>query len=406
MKSLLTILLSLLIFSGLSNPNWIRSTEERTSIKQASDDTSWPIRKPESVSQDCNQQLVKAAKENNLELAENLLAEGCDVNARIEVGANIWESPLYCALGHTDSKMVRLLLKYGADPFQDLGREMTPFHCSAGVSIHETFLLLLDKCKNVNILNIHSNFQTPLICAIALGNFENVKSLVEKGAKIDPDSSNGMSSPLYEACWFQQLNIFKFLLMKGANVNARFTLESGDCMPCPNGITVLHELVAMNSHMDHKIIKDFLDVLIKYKPKMNVESDFGMTALEFDCFGNDTILVRWLIVHGSKLETDDYCALHCAAMFSNYKMVEFLLKLRVNPNSQTKEGDTPLIVSFHCCGDGFGERITAEDRLKTARLLLAYGADPYLKNKNNESFINLCNGSLKRPFCDSLNLKN
>ncbi|MEI6061593.1 MAG: ankyrin repeat domain-containing protein [Bacteroidota bacterium] len=381
-------------------------TDEGKSDKPGTYYTPDSVSKFMGASPDCIHELMNAAKDNNLVLAKKLLDDGCDVNGKIEVGANIWESPLLCGVGHKDSEMAILLLKYGADPAQDLGRGMNPFHCAAGASTHQTFLLLLDRCKDVNILNASENHKTPLAFAIAEGKLENVKSLIKRGAKIDPDSLNGMSSPLADACVYNQLMIFKFLLNQGAKVNALYSSENEDCMPCLKGITVLHQLVDLNSYSNHNTIKDFLDVLIKYKPDMNIESDYGLTALEHACYDNDTILVDWLIAQGSKLETDDYSALHCAAMLSNYKMVEFLLKKGANPNSKTKEGNSPLLVSYNCCGDGFGEGITTYDRIKTTRVLIAYGANPFLKNNNNESFFDLCKGNFKREVCDSVNINN
>ncbi|MCD6658876.1 MAG: hypothetical protein LT105_01820 [Lentimicrobium sp.] len=82
-----------------------------------------------------------------------------------------------------------------------------------------------------------------------------------------------------------------------------------------------------------------------------------------------------------------------------------MLKKGANPNSGTAEGDTPLLVSYDCCGDGFGEGITTNDRLQTARLLIAYGADPFLKNNRNESFVDLCKGDRRREICDSIKIK-
>ena len=406
MKNISGIFFLTLIFSCHANLNKGILMEEGKSDKQGTFYTSDTVSKSKDESPDCIHELMNAAKDNNLVLAKKLLDEGCDVNGKIEVGANIWESPLRCGVGHKDSEMAILLLKYGADPVQDLGRGMSPFQYAAGVSTHETFLLLLDRCKDVNILNANGNYKTPLTFAIAEGNLENVKSLIKRGAKIDPDSLNGMSSPLADACVYNQLMIFKLLLMKGAKVNALYSSENEDCMPCLKGITILHQLVELNSYSNHNIVKDFLDVLIKYNPDMNIESDYGLTALEHACYDNDTILVDWLITHGSKLETENYSALHCAATRSNYIMVEFLLKKGANPNSKTEEGNTPLLVSYNCCGDGFGEGITSHDRIKTARLLIAFGADPFLKNNNNESFFDLCKGNFKREICDSINIKN
>lgn len=246
MKSILGVLVLILIFSCHSNQDKGINTIEGSSGLQGKYYASDSVPESKGESQDCISKLINAAKENNLKLAEELLEEGCDVNGKIEIGDNLWESPLRCGVTHNNSEMAKLLLKYGADPVQYLGRGMNPFQYAAGASSHETFLLLLNRCKDVNILNSNENYRTPLFFAIAEGKYENVKSLIERGAKINPDSLNGMSSPLADACIYNQIIIFKFLLMKGAKVNALYSSESEDCMPCLSGITVLHQLVDLN----------------------------------------------------------------------------------------------------------------------------------------------------------------
>lgn len=138
---------------------------------------------------------------------------------------------------------------------------------------------------------------------------------------------------------------------------------------------------------------------------MNIESLSGYTALEFACFANDTLLIDWLISNGAKLETENYSAIHSAAMFSNAEIVEYLLKKGVDPNVITNTGNTPLLVSYECCGDGFGDIITAENRLRTIRLLLAYGADPSLKNNEGISLSDYCKKEKSRSVCDSINIE-
>ncbi len=405
MKKISAFFLISILLSCHSNHREPGQADQITSANEETGYSSDTIQTSYNESAVCNSELIKAVKDNNLELTKKLLDDGCNVNAKIEVGVNLWEIPLKYAISNKDPEMIRLLLKYGADPCQDLGLSMNPFHYSAGDGSHEVFLLLLEKCKDVNIIAPRENYTTPLSFAISQGRFDNVQTLIASGAKLDPDSLNGMISPLSDACEGNQFKIFEYLLAKGANVNARYTINGEDCMPCLEGITILHQLVDMNSYRDKKIIMEYLEVLLKFKPDINIESDYELTALEHACYGKDTVLVNWLLTHGAKLETSNYSALHCAAIRSNYKMVEFLLKKGANPNSRTAEGDTPLLVSYDCCGDGFGEGITTNDRLQTARLLIAYGADPFLKNNRNESFVDLCKSDRRREICDSIKIK-
>ena len=60
---------------------------------------------------------------------------------------------------------------------------------------------------------------TPLCTTIANGDFETVKKFVEYGANVN-ESSNGVS-PLMLAARYNQVEIIKFLLEKGADANAK-----------------------------------------------------------------------------------------------------------------------------------------------------------------------------------------
>lgn len=212
--------------------------------------------------ENCIKELINAVNENNIEKAQELLEQGCNVNGTIEIAKNYKVSPLKSAIDNINSDMAKLLLKYGADPDQNLGIGTNPFHYSAGRDNHETFLLLLDKCKDVNILH-SSNYPTPLLWAISRGKIENVKKLIEKGAVIDPAPINGMSSALAVAFYNSSLEIFKYLLEKGANVDAQFSEMSEDCLPCPYDITILHYLVDMNRYTETADVRQFLNILVK-----------------------------------------------------------------------------------------------------------------------------------------------
>ncbi|MDX1908924.1 MAG: ankyrin repeat domain-containing protein [Bacteroidia bacterium] len=345
----------------------------------------------------CGRELMQAARDNNLARAQQLIDAGCGVNARVATGTDQWISPLSHAIVHADPAMVRLLLQHGADPCQDLGYNSPPLYSAAGTSTREVLLLLLDKCPNLNLMN---DGRSLLSQAIAGRRMDNVVLLVERGAKLDPDSS--YDAPLVVAAQHRQVEIFSYLLAQGADVNVRFSMSGEDCMPCSDSITLLHHLVDMRKYEDSALVRDLLETLMAYSPEMNIESAHGLTALEHACFDTDTAMADWLISRGAALETDDYTALHVAARYSNDSMVAYLLRKGANPNARTRKGDTPLLLSYTCCGDGFGEGITTDSRIKTTRLLLAYGADPSITNHDNKSWNDLCNTGLRKELCDTI----
>lgn len=351
--------------------------------------------------QDCVVKLIEAAEKNDLETVANLLENGCDVNGKMKIGHNIWTCALRNSVHHPDSRMAALLLKYGADPNLDLGANLTPFQYSAGSSI-STFKLLYSHNGDVNGRNKESDLQTPLIAAIAEGKIENVRFLIDQGVSLNPDTIDGFAAHLSTAVFNRNLEITQLLISNGADINAVFSELSEDCITCPYGITIMHRIVDMHSYEDKETASKFLDLILKYKPDLNIESDMGYTALEHACFTHNFALVDKLIENGAALKTFDFSALHCAAMFSHYKMVEHLLRTGADPNVTDVNGNTPLMVAYECCGDGFGSKITMEDRIRTTEILLNHHADPTIKNNKGESFVDMCKNGERQPLIDLL----
>lgn len=92
--------------------------------------------------------------------------------------------------------------------------------------------------------------------------------------------------------------------------------------------------------------------------------------------------------------------LMCATMINNIKMAKLLLQLEANPNEQDYYGQTALMYSVDhtmtklllnydadpniTCENGNTPLIIAisEKNIKSIKLLLRHGANPYLKNNN------------------------
>jgi ankyrin repeat protein len=340
---------------------------------------------------DCVKQLIEAASKNDLKSAELLLAKGCDVNGKIHLNAYSWDAPLRHVFHQNDTSMAKLLLEHGADPNIDLGRMLSPFSAAASGGSNAMLKLLYRYNGDVNRYNSYNEGHTsPLLSAIAGNNVDNAKFIIEHGGKINPDSLNGFNSPLIASSSHRSLELMKLLFLKGADVNATETNPRlSDCSPCTDGYTVLHHVVKMFSY-ETENMNPYLELILSQKPNVNIETLEGYSALDYACSQENIPLVDKLINAGAKLESKGFSALHCAALKSNYKMVEHLLKKGADPNVTTGNGQTALMISYECCGDGFGEGITPEERKKTTELLLSYHADPNKKDDNGVSFLDLC----------------
>lgn len=336
------------------------------------------------------QKLISASRNGDLSLVKSLTnSNELDINQRILYTRNYWLSPLSEAVKYKHYDIVEFLVHMDADPNLSLGEGGTALQYAAGSSPSNVFKMLLENGGEVNKYLPESwSYRTAMSRAVERGNLENVKLLISNGALLNPDSLNGYESYLVRAAAKLELGVFKELLESGSDVNATYTEPYEDCILCPEEITITHFLVGMYYYTDKDKVGPFLDLVLARTPNLNIENSFGYTPLEFAMLGDNYELVERLIDAEAKLETEGYSSLHVAAQFSNHEMVDYLITKGVNVNIKDEyEGNTPLMLCMDCCGGGFGDGITYEDRIKTIRLLIDSGADPYIKNNEGKSFM-------------------
>uniref|UniRef100_A0A8C9L836 Ankyrin 3 n=1 Tax=Pavo cristatus TaxID=9049 RepID=A0A8C9L836_PAVCR len=161
---------------------------------------------------------------------------------------------------------------------------------------------------------IHSNDITPLHVASKRGNANMVKLLLDRGAKIDAKTRDGLT-PLHCGARSGHEQVVEMLLDRGAPILSK----------TKNGLSPLH----MATQGDH-----------------------------LNC-------VQLLIQHNVPVDdvTNDYLtALHVAAHCGHYKVAKVLLDKKANPNAKALNGFTPLHIACK------------KNRIKVMELLLKHGA--------------------------------
>ncbi len=124
--------------------------------------------------------IVLATKAGDADRVEALLLSGVDPDSHDKTN----DTALHSAASSGDQRIVRLLIRYGADVNLDLG------------------------CW------------TPLLWAISFGHLEIVRILIAAGADVNHETSSG-GMPLITAICHNRLEIFKALIAAGANVNQK-----------------------------------------------------------------------------------------------------------------------------------------------------------------------------------------
>ncbi|CAI7678719.1 unnamed protein product [Penicillium pancosmium] len=302
--------------------------------------------------------LIAACQTGKLWIVQLLLQHGADPNVANHLGV----TPLRQAIirGHTD--IVQLLLEMGSDPNAPDSQGSTPLHCAAhGSSVEilealvesgatlqsdsldrdvlhvyaqkghtEALKFLLDKFKQpVSASNKYG--VTLLHTAASDGMLDTVKFLVGKGANVNAASLDQWT-PLHNAAEKGQLAVADFLISNGANVN----------VASDSWITPLHD-AALQGQVE--MIELLLDKGAKLDP-LNLEKE---TPLYLAIYHDHSEAARLLLERGSSFTVrtkENKIALEYAISAGRIEISRLLLNKGAGDHFYTYTHLTPLMYSF------------------------------------------------------------
>jgi len=167
--------------------------------------------------------------------------------------------------------------------------------------------------------------------SVYFGDLINVQRLSrENEALVNRQDDNGFK-PLHLATGEAQVDIVKFLISAGADVNAKG----------PYGWTSLHMAAGMNS-------SEMVEMLIAAVADPNLKMELGNTPLHSAAYIGSIDIADRLIKAGSSVnetDNDGNTPLHDAAARGYTEMVRFLLVKGANPNVKNKADKTPLMMA-------------------------------------------------------------
>lgn len=172
-----------------------------------------------------NTPLLLAAKYNQVEIAELLLANGADVNAKnlqssiptsSQQIAPVGETALgFALLAYNHGAMLKLLLTHGADPNVVFGSSETPLQRAMRMDLPEDVQLLLANGANPNTAAQWGG-RTVLLQAVMAGKHKMVEVLLAGGADVNARDSL-KRTPLYYAEEAQDRKLIALLKAHGAH---------------------------------------------------------------------------------------------------------------------------------------------------------------------------------------------
>ncbi|XP_058924845.1 2-5A-dependent ribonuclease isoform X2 [Kogia breviceps] len=173
-----------------------------------------------------NHLLIEATKNEDIELVQQLLKKGADVNFQDEEWG--W-SPLHNAVQSGNEDIVDLLLNHGAEPCLRKRNGATPFIVAGIAGNVKVLKLLLPKVADVNECDVHGF--TAFMEASAYGKVEALRFLYKNGAKVNLHRKTkqdqekirkGGATALMDAAEGGHVDVVRILLHEmGADVHAR-----------------------------------------------------------------------------------------------------------------------------------------------------------------------------------------
>jgi len=254
------------------------------------------------------EELLKAAREGDVEKVKDLLARGADPNA-IKLGT----TPLHIAAGHGHFDIVKILVENGANVNAKDLMGFTPLH-SAIMGNHLAIVKFL--IENGADINAKAENElpggtgwTPLHLAASSGNLDIVKYLIDHGADVNA-KDDVWFTPLHEAARFGHSSVVELLIHHGADVNAKSI----------TGSTPLHEAIG---------------VIISARVLHTLDKCLFVAKL--------------LIDHGADVNAKEgllgWTPLHCAAKWGFEDLVKLLLESGADPTVVGIGGRTPADVA-------------------------------------------------------------
>ncbi|XP_034153163.1 kinase D-interacting substrate of 220 kDa B isoform X3 [Esox lucius] len=318
---------------------------------------------------DCWTALISAAKEGHVDVVRDLLANNANLEHR-DMGG--WSALMWAAYkGRVE--VAKLLLEKGASPNITGQYSVYPIIWAAGRGHAEVVHQLIQHGAKVNCSDKYGT--TPLIWAARKGHYDCVMHLLVNGADVDQEGANSMTA-LIVAVRGGFTEVVKELLQRNPNVN----------MTDKDGNTALM-IAAKEGYTE--IVQDLLDA----GTYVNIPDRSGETVLIGAVRGGHVDIVRALLNKYADIDVrgqDSKTALYWAVEKGNATMVRDILQCNPDTESSTKDAETPLI------------KATKMRNIEIVELLLSKGAKVSAVDKKGDTALHIAIRGRSRKLAELL----
>jgi cytohesin len=234
----------------------------------------------------------RAADAGDLAKVKTFIQEGIDVNTKVH-----GSTPLHCAARYGHKEVAELLIAQGADVNAKDARGRTPISLAINQGRKEIAKLLLSRSADVS-----------LHIAAYLGDLQRVQKFIDGGANVDANDRGGQTA-LHYAAKAGQIEVAKLLIANGADVNA------GEWTPLQEAAIHSKEMVELLLAKGADINagpwtalhtaastgrKDIVELLIQKGADVNAKDGWGRNPLWYAQNKGYTEIVELLRKHGAK----------------------------------------------------------------------------------------------------------
>ena len=288
--------------------------------------TSPPVDEPVSLKGWLNEKLLDATRRGAVSEISELIARGADVdNARHQVPFAPWERPLIVAARLADVSVCDLLISKGAEVNARDRIGQTALMGAAARGRLELVKLLLDEGADATASD--DDGFTAFKAAVKSGNVKTAQLLLDSGATLNVVGIRSGGPLLTTACRFKNAAMAKFLVERGADVNAIWA----GC------VTALGEAVWNRD-------PDIVRLLLQRGANADCCDTNGRTPLMDACEGNYPEGVALLLEHGADMHRKDHQGMNAfdlAACLHDENVYEILLH---HASAERKKKDPDLQV--------------------------------------------------------------
>jgi len=315
----------------------------------------------------------------DMEMVQALVAAGADINRRFSAESSY--NAFFEAIWMDNPSLVKWLMNAGADVNYRDGQGWLPLHWAMHYANADVAKLFIG--TDVKVPELHK--------AVLAGNSEKVKQLIEGGVDADGRDQVGWT-PSYWAVSAERTEVFEYLLAQGADVNAgtkdgrtllhqasragnlraaRLLAEKGAVADAKTnkGETPLL-LAAYRSH------QDICQLLISSGADVNAGTTEGRHPLGGAAAEGHMDIVKFLLANGARVDlsiNNMGTALLAAALGGQPEIVDFLIAKGANVHVNAR--GTAL-----CWAARGRMSVKDERRVEVVKRLLAHGADVRAKD--------------------------